>query len=179
VATTPKPLLTPEDYIGHSFHLDCDFIDGKLEARNLSEKERSRIQRAVLAWFVQHASEWSIDPFPEMRVQTSATRYRVADIAVLTLDAPDEQILTIPPLIVVEILSPEDRRHRYDERLGDYRKMGVPNIWVIDSVTRTGFDWSNGNWEPTTQFFVLNSPIRLSIADLALPEVTTNIRKLT
>jgi Uma2 family endonuclease len=48
-----------------------------------------------------------------------------------SLDAPREKIVTTPPLIVVEVLSPEDRIGRYKERLDVYRKLGVKNIRVV------------------------------------------------
>ena len=35
---------------------------------------------------------------------------------------------------VIEVLSPEDRVSRYQQRLDDYRAMGVANVWVIDPM---------------------------------------------
>lgn len=96
MATAAKSQLTPQDYIGHSFHPDCDFIDGRLEERNLGEYDHSEMQEAGLAWFRAHAREWSIKTLPEMRVQTSPSRFRVADVAVLAADAPREAVLQTP-----------------------------------------------------------------------------------
>jgi Uma2 family endonuclease len=66
---------------------------------------------------------------------------------------------------VIEILSPEDRVARYNERLEDYRRMGVAHIWVADPEERRGFDWSAG-WQERARFEVANSPVYLD-----LPEV--------
>ena len=38
---------------------------------------------------------------------------------------PVEQVPTHPPLAIIEVLSPEDRVSRYQQRLDDYRRMGV------------------------------------------------------
>jgi Uma2 family endonuclease len=44
----------------------------------------------------------------------------------------DEQILRKPPLLCVEILSPEDTVSRTNTRVQDYLKFGVPVVWVVD-----------------------------------------------
>jgi len=46
---------------------------------------------------------------------------------------------------------------------------GHPHIWVVDSISREGFDCSSGEWEPVTEFAIKDSPIRMSIAELDLP----------
>jgi len=169
MATATKTRLRLEDYVGHSFHPDCDLVDGRLEERNLGELEHSEVQVAIVAWFLRHAREWSIKVLSEMRVQTSATHFRVADVAIISRDAPRESILQTPPLIVIEVLSPEDRRERYAARIEDYRNMGVAHVWVVDSISREGFDCSAGEWTPVTEFVIAGSPIGMAIAELDLP----------
>lgn len=169
MATPAKARFTLQDYIGHSFHPDCDFIDGLLEERNRGELEHSEMQIAILAWFQKHAKEWSIKALPEMRVQTNATRYRVADVAIVAPQAPRESILKTPPPVVIEILSPEDRRPLYNKRPEEHRNMGIENIWVVDPMTRQGFDCSDGGWKPAPCFTVKDSPNHLSLAELDFP----------
>lgn len=166
MATAAKLPIRPEDYIGKSFRPDCDFIDGELQERNLGELEHSRMQMAILVWFARHLSDWRLELLPEMRVQTSAHRFRVADIAIIASDAPRERILITPPLIVIEILSPEDRVGRYKERLDDYRRMGVRNLWMVDPMTLEGFDCSSGSWNPTETFAVPGTEITLPLKQL-------------
>ncbi len=169
MATAAKLPLRPEDYIGKSFRPDCDFIDGELQERNLGDLEHSEMQMAVLLWFAQHINDWRLHTLPGMRVQTSTHRFRVADIAIVASNAPRERILLTPPLIVIEILSPEDRIGRYKERLDDYRKMGVRNLWVIDPMTLEGFDCSSGSWNPTDTFAVAGTDISLPLKQLSIP----------
>ena len=40
------------------------------------------------------------------------------------------------PLLVIEILSKDDRYHDLMEKLEEYRVWGVPNIWVIDPLAK-------------------------------------------
>jgi Uma2 family endonuclease len=44
---------------------------------------------------------------------------------------------TIPPDLAVEVVSPNDRAYELDEKLGDYRKVDVPLVWVIYPESRT------------------------------------------
>lgn len=168
MATAAQLSMKPEDYIGKSFRPDCDFIEGELQERNLGEIEHSEMQMAVLSWFAEHVHSWRLKLLPEMRVQTGPERLRVADIAVIANDAPRERILVTPPLIVIEILSPEDRVGRYKERLDDYRKMGVRHLWVIDPMTLEGFDCSSGSWNPTDVFAVPGTEITLPLKQLGI-----------
>ena len=68
-----------------------------------------------------------------------------------------------PPLAIIEVLSPEDRISRYQERFSDYRQFGVPHIWVVDPQSRRGYDCSNGSWIETTSFTIENSPIHVDL----------------
>ena len=104
----------------------------------------------------------------EIRVQTTPENYRIADIAIVAASAPRETTLHSPPQIVIEILSPEDRVNRYEERLEEYRRMGVPAIWVIDPIGRVGFDCSTGSSDEDHRLETGSSGIYLSIPELPL-----------
>ena len=78
-----------------------------------------------------------MDVLPEVRVQVSAKRFRVPDICVAR--ESDEPVLTTPPFLCIEILSPEDRMGRVEQRISDYLKIGVPYVWVLDPETRQAY----------------------------------------
>jgi Uma2 family endonuclease len=52
-------------------------------------------------------------------------------------DAPKEQIVRHPPLLCIEILSPEDTVLRMRNRISDFLGMGVLQVWLLDPATRT------------------------------------------
>ena len=168
MASAITPEVVPlEEYLRGSYKPDRDFVKGELQERNLGEIEHSEMQLAILLWFVRHAEQWRIAPLPEMRVQISDDHYRVADVAVISADAPREKALVTPPLIVVEILSAEDRVQRYRERLDDYLAMGIPHIWVVDPIEKIGFDCSHGDWVRRNRLEA-GSGIYLSIPELGV-----------
>jgi len=164
MATAAHLPISVSEYLHTSYQPDCDYVDGVIEERNLGELDHATVQDEILAWLRQNRNDWGIRGVPEIRVQTSATRFRIADIAIVSVTAPREQIIQTPPIAVVEILSPEDRVPRYSERLEDYRKMGVQNIWVVDPVTRKGFNCSTESWIETARFAVAEGPINIHLA---------------
>ncbi len=124
-----------ELYLHTTYEPDAEYIDGEIEERPMGEDNHSAWQQAIAFWFELNADKWSILVRPELRVQTSATRFRVPDVAILDAAVPREPIATHPPLTVFEVLSPEDYHTRLIRKLGDYERMGIPAIWVIDPET--------------------------------------------
>ena len=158
--------LSLDEYLGTDYEPDRDYVDGELEERNLGEKEHSITQAFFIKWLAKHEDEWKLEACPEIRLRIGAQRVRVADIAILPINTPFESVPTRPPLAVIEVLSPEDRVSRYQQRLDDYRAMGVVNIWVIDPMRHKAFDCSQGGWLPVKQFAIVNPPIEIPLAPL-------------
>jgi Uma2 family endonuclease len=52
---------------------------------------------------------------------------------------PLEPIIVTTPLVCIEVLSPEDRMSRTQEKVDDYILMGVQTVWVIDPRRRRVF----------------------------------------
>jgi Uma2 family endonuclease len=163
MATTAQTAI--ETYLKTSYHPDCDFVDGEIEERNLGEFDHAALQAAIVAHFYPNRQSWNVHVLPEQRVRVSPTRVRIPDVCLVSRDLPIEQVITRPPLVVVEILSPEDRVRRYNGRLEDYRAMGVQNIWVIDPATQKGFDWISG-WHERERFEAAGTPIYLDLPEL-------------
>ncbi len=138
MATSPA-LMTMEQYLHTSYRPDVHFVDGEIEERNVGEKDHGRLQNMIGAWFDAREIELSLDIITEMRMRTSATRVRICDVAVFRSTAPDEQVATVPPVICVEVKSPEDRLSRVLKVLEDYLKMGISNIWLIDPQERLAY----------------------------------------
>jgi len=166
MATATPLRISISEYLHTSYRPDCDYVDGVIEERNLGELDHAELQGAFLLYFNQHKHEWGVRAVLEIRVRTSATHVRIADVAILSVNAPREQVIQTPPVAVIEILSPEDRVPRYAQRLTDYRGMGVKSIWVVDPAARKGFDCSTGEWIETTRFAVPDSPIYVDLAAL-------------
>ena len=55
---------------------------------------------------------------------------------------PGEQILTQPPLLVIEVLSPEDSLSAMQERIYDYLAFGIDNVWIFDPRRKKAY-WAD------------------------------------
>ena len=166
MATTPT-LLSIDEYLHTSYKPDVDFVDGEIEERNLGEFEHARLQYLLASIFSAKEKLWGIQGVIEQRVRVSATRVRICDLALLRADAPREKVTETPPLICIEILSPEDRLSRAELVLADYHAMGVENIWLIDPIRRSAhtFDAAGLHHADVTQLRVANSGIQLDLTE--------------
>ena len=131
-------LIPVDEYLATAYRPDCDYVDGELLERNLGELDHNRIQKKLLLYFATREAQWGVEAIQEQRVQVGPKRFRIPDVTVV-LGRADEQVLTRPPHLCVEILSPEDRMSRMEERVSDYLAMGVTCVWVIDPHTKAAF----------------------------------------
>lgn len=162
-------LVPVEEYLHTDYSPDVDYVDGELQERNMGEFDHGTIQAALVVWFATHASEWKIRTIPELRVNTRPKHYRVPDVVVIKQDAPREQILTHPPLIAIEILSPDDRFGRISHKIREYLAMGIENVWIIHPDERAGYIAHGGDpksWTAVEEFSVQNTPITLSLSTI-------------
>jgi Uma2 family endonuclease len=133
-----RTLISVEEYLRTSYSPDCDYVDGEVVERNLGEWDHSSLQTAILVYLANRQKEWGIRAVVEQRIQVSATRFRIPDVCVV-LGEPGEQVLRKPPFICIEVLSPEDRMSRVEERIDDFLAMGVRYVWILDPAKKRAF----------------------------------------
>jgi Uma2 family endonuclease len=161
-------LITVQEYVASSYRPDCDYIDGEVRERNLGELEHSLLQTIVAALFWANQQSWNVLPLVEQRVQVATTRFRVPDITVLKADQSREAIITVPPLILIEILSKDDSLRSMQERVDDYLHFGVEHVWILDPALRRAYICSaTGFHEPQSGMLKVDgTAIQLVLADL-------------
>ena len=133
-----RTLISVEEYLASNYEPDCDFVDGHIEERNLGEWNHARLQLRIGSYLLSRYEGDGIQVVTEVRVQVKAARFRIPDVCVVLGD-PGEQVLTKPPFLCIEILSPEDRMSRITERIDDYLVMGVPYVWVLDPQSQQAY----------------------------------------
>ena len=159
-------LVSIQEYLSTSYDPDCEYVDGVIEERNLGENDHADLQTAIATCFRNHRKEWGVYAVVEQRVQVSPTRFRVPDVCVVAGGRPKEQIFRTPPLICIEILSPEDRLSRVQERMSDYLEFGVEHVWLLDPATRKAFRWTREGMHEVTELRTETPAIVIALADL-------------
>jgi Uma2 family endonuclease len=128
--------VSVEEYLAMKFEHDCEYLDGVIRERALGGFEHCFLQGLLCGIFMNHRSDWGITSLPEQLIRITPTRYLIPDVAVIKAGLPREPRLTRPPLLVIEIQSPDDTLRELVLKSLDYLAFGIQNIWVIDPDTR-------------------------------------------
>jgi Uma2 family endonuclease len=160
------PRIAIEQYLTTSYEPDAEYVRGEIEERSVGEYDHNIVQRAILLWFHSHDKQWQTRSIQEQRTRLNSDTVRIPDVSVWLRSTPVEPVFSHPQLIVIEVLSAEDRQSKVQEKIDDYRRFQVPHIWVVDPAKRVGWDCSDGNWLRKGRFEVVGSPIYLELDDL-------------
>ena len=129
MATAPANSLT--EYLATDYKPDREYLDGEVVERNAGYGPHGYVEAALGAWLCGEQKRWRVFTLLVQRVQVSETRIRVPDVCVVRKE-DFANIIQRPPLLCVEVLSPDDRWNRVQDSIDDYLKFGVPEIWVVD-----------------------------------------------
>jgi Uma2 family endonuclease len=163
------PVLIPvSEYLKTRFRPDCDYIDGEVKVRHLGETPHGTAQSVIAAIFLANRKSWQVRAITEQRIQTSLSHFRVADVCVLRFGEPPGPIVHTPPLVCVEVLSPEQSLADVQEVVNDYVNMGVENIWILDPAQRIAWIATAKGFEllSSEEFSVAGTGIRIALADI-------------
>lgn len=129
--------ITAAQYLHMSFEHDAEFVEGRIVERAMPTWEHSMMQGFLIRelWRLGQAIGYIV--VPEQRVQVTDEHFRVPYVCVVT-EAPVGGIVTQPPYLCVEILSPEDSAAATLSKVRDYLHFGVAWVWVIDPLTLAG-----------------------------------------
>jgi Uma2 family endonuclease len=168
VSAIPNPGVSVAEYLATSYRPDRDYVDGEVQERNLGEFDHSLLQGLLFRLFFDNRESWNVRVSPEQRIQLGPQRFRIPDICVMSRETPKEQVVTYPPLIAIEILSPEDTLQRMRQRVDDYLSFGTKHVWIIDPAARDGYLCTTRGFEEP-QDGVLEipaTPIRVVLSEL-------------
>ena len=116
---------------------DCEYVDGRVVERNIREIDHADVQSSLVVFLrTQFKEFWAT---VAVRVQVKTSRFRVPDVCLVVGPKPEGQIVTKPPFLVVEVLSPDDRADDLQEKVDDYLVFGVKYVWVVNPRTGRGY----------------------------------------
>lgn len=160
-----RVLMTVEEYLHSQFDgPDRDYVDGEVIERNKGELPHARLQAEVFLRLTALVKSLGFQVLPEIRIQVAAAHFRVADVAVWRSGPIGQRIPTVPPFLVVEILSPEDRLVRLQPKIQKYLAHGAEYVWVVDPDERRAL-----NYSPTNPGGTLVTVLRTESPEMAIP----------
>jgi len=160
--------VSVEEYLSMEFEHDCEYVDGRIEERDLGEFEHAYVQGILITLFNNHRADWGVYALPEQRVQTRETHFRVPDLAVLRVGSVRESVLTHPPLLAIEVQSPDIPLRKTELKAAEYLAFGIEHVWVIDPFARVAYRCAAKGLELVrdAELSIPGTPIRVSPREL-------------
>jgi Uma2 family endonuclease len=129
--------VTLREYLHTSFeNPDPEYVRGQIVERGTPGLSHGWAQTRLIQIFYEARERVALLPLPSVRHRLSECLVRVPDIAVRYPEECPEQVPSSPPLVAVEITSPDDRFSNLMAKLSEYEAFCVPHIWVIDPQIR-------------------------------------------
>lgn len=133
----------------YSFDEYLDFDDGTANRYELLEGRLElmtppTVRHFLIAKFLEQCFDDRIREkalplvcFREAGVRTGSRKARLADLSILPKEAALElldrtAIFQIPPLLVVEIVSPDSIDRDYRSKRSEYAALGINEYWIVD-----------------------------------------------
>jgi hypothetical protein len=79
---TQPEFVSVREYLTTSYRPDCDYVDGRIEERNLGEFDHALLQALLGQLFLNNRDPWGVIALTDVRLQVKATRFRVPDLTV-------------------------------------------------------------------------------------------------
>lgn len=142
-STTTQNLLTFEEYLAYKDDTDnrYELVDGRLELMN-----PPTFRHILIAKFIEGQLDGEIRRlglpwlcFREAGIRTGWRKSRLADVCVVAAeqvtDMLDESaVCQTPPLLSVEIISPESIKRDYRYKRSEYAALEIPEYWIVDPL---------------------------------------------
>jgi len=158
--------LSLEEYLHTSYeNPDPEYVDGTLVARGLSDLEHSSAHARVGGLFWELAKTRPFYGLMSLRCRVSPTRVRVPDLSLYAECKPTDPVPSLPPLVVVEIVS-DDRFSELMEKLADHERWGVRHIWLVVPPLQKLYVYRHEKLSEALAFEIPEYDVRLTAADI-------------
>jgi Uma2 family endonuclease len=119
-----------------------ELVRGELVEMSLSDARHNRIVFWVASLLQAYAARRGGGTLlgADQALIVAADAVRGADLAFFHRTLPDDDAhagwLAIPPELVIEVVSPQDRFGEIMDKVAEYLAFGVPQVWVVEPELR-------------------------------------------
>lgn len=181
--TTAERLYSFEEYLAFDDGTDnrYELVDGRLELMNpptfrhllivdfLQDNFKAEIRRLGLPWLC----------FREAGIRTGWRKSRLSDLYIVPVEQVRDfldrsAVAEIPPLLAVEVVSPESVNRDYRYKRSEYAALEILEYWIVDPMESkvTILLWEEGLYEETV--FRGNQ----NIASRTFPELNLTVEQV-
>ncbi|MBZ5612159.1 MAG: Uma2 family endonuclease [Acidobacteriia bacterium] len=140
-----KTQIGVEEYLALAFpdRPEPDYVHGEVVERSLPTPIHAQIQVLLGVLFAPLLKRVRLVLMSELRVRIEPDLFRVVDFAVYRDARPEGRYGTSPAYVAIEIVSPDDSYNNLTQRLEDYRRWGVPHVWLIDPWLKRLYEYTD------------------------------------
>jgi Uma2 family endonuclease len=133
-----------EKYLGPSFddRPEPDYIDGAVVERALPAVLRSRVKALLALLFEPLSNRVRLTMMLGLRLRIEPRLFRIVDFAIYLGSRPEGRYATTPAFVTIEIISADDCFVDVTQRLQDYRRWGVPYVWLVDPQLKRLYEYT-------------------------------------
>ena len=140
---TTKKLYSFEEYLTYDDGTETryELIDGKLDIVNPPTIRHLLISDFIRDIFKAEIARMSLPwlCFKEAGVRTGWRKSRLTDVCVVLREEVMElldksAVFQTPPLLVVEVVSPESVNRDYRYKRSEYAAIEIPEYWIVDPI---------------------------------------------
>ena len=121
----------------------AEYLDGKVVERPVPTWAHNRVIIKLSYFFARDESRCRLYAAPTQHISVTPSRYRVPDFVAYADASPGGEMPATPPLIIVEILSPNDSYRSIRDRFAEYANFGVKYIYLADPVIKGMLRYEN------------------------------------
>lgn len=167
-----QALISAAEYLRTSFDgLDQEYYHGELVERGMPIYLHAKVQGLFCQIFFNLARTHRLFPAPEVRIQIDEGRiYRIPDVSVFAELEPEGDVVSIAPLVAIEISSPDDRLSNTLKKLEEYRLFGVRYIWFIDIAANHLYRYDESGMHRVTSLDLPEYDLRITLSEIGLSD---------
>jgi Uma2 family endonuclease len=161
-------LVSLDEYLNTSYYPDREYRDGVTVERNVGEKAHARLQALLARYIGNRETQWGVEVYTDLRIRIRERWVPLPDVCIYARPGFEGPYPTTPPLLWIEILSPDDRMADVWSKAAELIQNGVPYVWIIEPHTlESEFRTAQGVEKPADRTLRLpDSPIVIPLADV-------------
>jgi len=147
------------------FEREPELVHGELVERSLPTFPHGSIQLRLGARLLTLQPAHPVFTGVDVRVRIAHDLIRIPDVSMWVGTQPDP-MPAVPPLVVAEVLSPDDRMYEVLQKLAEYQTWGVRHIWLIEPELKKCHVYRSGSLTEVSRLELPELSFALEAAEL-------------